>query len=168
VEATSTPARPSAHPSSDPPPAEEEPVEREDDVFVLKQLGKKRKRTPEPAVIDGMAAQSDEVAIGGDGETERLRAKAERKQARKEAKRAAKMSAEGTEGGIGEIDNAGDEMPFDYASAPSMLNPPRESREKMRERRKKEINPYAKSMDAPKGLPRVQKERAGRSMTYKS
>jgi len=43
-----------------------------------------------------------------------------------------------------------------------MLNPPRESREEMKARRKKEVNPYAKAMDAPKGLPRAQRERAGR------
>lgn len=141
-----------------------------DDVFVLKELGGKRKRTTADATrnqVDGMATQSDEIAIQ-DEESERAREKAERKKARKEAKRAAKQ--EKSEGDIHAEANGdhsdGDES-FDYASAPSILNPPRETKEQMKERRKKEVNPYAKSLDTPKGLPRVQRERAGRSMTYK-
>ena len=118
-------------------------------------------------VVDGMAAQSDEVGFHDDvddAETQRLREKAERKRARKDAKRAAK--------GLGASADAGevveeDDQPFDYAAASSILNPPRESKDQMRARKKKEVNPYAKSMDAPKGLPRAQRERSGRSMTYK-
>ena len=158
AEAASTFVKPSEPSSSVATPAED-PQEAEDDVFILKQLGKKRKRT-EP--LDGMAAQSDEVAIP-DEETERLREKAERKKAKKEAKRAMKAAEIGVANGT--VDE--EEAPFDYASAPSMLNPPRESKEEMRARKKKEVNPYAKAMDAPKGLPRAHKERAGRSMTYK-
>lgn len=168
--ASSTPVKPSETSSAVPTPASE-PQEDENDVFVLKQLGKKRKRTE---AVDGMAAQNDEVAFPDeevaipDEEIESLREKAERKKAKKEAKRAEKAaeSAGATEdfdGGEAE----GDE-PFDYASAPSILNPPRETKDEMKARRKKEVNPYAKSLDAPKGLPRAQKERAGRSMTYKS
>ncbi|KAK4540891.1 hypothetical protein LTR36_008833 [Oleoguttula mirabilis] len=162
AEVTATPVKASEPSSPIPTPASAEDQEVEDDVFVLKQMGKKRKRT-EP--LDGMAAQSDEVAIPDD-ETEQMREKAERKKAKKEAKRAAK--AAGSNGTVGAEDVEADEQPFDYASAPSVLNPPRESKEEMKARRKKEVNPYAKSMDAPKGMPRTQKERAGRSMTYKS
>ena len=58
---------------------------------------------------------------------------------------------------------------FDYASAPSILNPPKKSIQELRAERKasKVKDPYKKSMDAPKGQARVQKERAGRSMTFK-
>ena len=150
----------------------EEPTEPKNDVFILKQLGKKRKRVepPPPGIVDGMAANSDEVAI--DAEGERVREKAERKRAKKEAKRTARQQAaaeDGTDdGGVRLEEEEEEEAPFDYANAPSILNPPRESKEVMRERRKREVNPYAKSLDAPKGLPRAQKERAGRSMTYRS
>jgi len=161
TEDTSTPIRPPAPESAELTPVETG-AELEDDTFVLKQLGKKRKRV-EP--MDGMAAQSDEVAIPDDN-TEHLRGKAERKEAKKEAKRAARQAAEEADGGPSAAMEA--EAPFDYTNAPSILHPPRESRESMRERRKKEVNPYAKSLDAPKGLPRAQKERAGRSMTYRS
>ncbi len=136
------------------------PVEN-DDVFILKDLGTKRKRT---TVQDGMAAQSDEVALR-DEEGERLREKAERKMAKKAAKRAARAAESSANTNANGVEGE-EEQPFDYEAAPSILNPPRESREQMRERRKKEVNPYAKSLDAPKGLPRAQKERGGRSMTY--
>ncbi len=143
-----------------------------DDVFVLKDLGKKRKRATRDnadAQPDGVAAQNDEVAI--DGGAEQAIAKAERKKAKKEARRAEKLAAQGAVASsdgveLAEVDG-GAEEPFDYANAPSILNPPREDRKQMRERKKKEVNPYAKSLDTPKGLPRVQMERAGRTMTYK-
>nr|POE64875.1 exosome complex exonuclease rrp6 [Quercus suber] len=143
-----------------------ETLENSDDVFVLKEMNRKRKRAaaaPEPMPVDNLATQSDVIALP-DEETERLQAKAQRKQARKEAKKAkAALKSDALANG-----DEDDEQPFDYEAAPSILNPPRESREEMRERRKKEKNPWAKSMDAPKGLPRTQKESAGRSHTFKS
>nr|POE93257.1 exosome complex exonuclease rrp6 [Quercus suber] len=146
-----------------------EPVEAQDeadDVFMLKKMNRKRKR-PEPASdampVDSLATQSDVIALP-DEETERLQAKGERKRARKEAKKA--KNALRSNGDVGDAED--DQQPFDYEAAPSILNPPRESREEIRERRKKEKNPWAKSMDAPKGLPRTQKESAGRSHTFKS
>ena len=145
------------------PESPAEPVEEPGDVFILKELGKKRKRQA-GTEVDGMAANSDEVAIP-DEEAQRAAEKAERKKARKEAKRAAKA---GLAPDLGHAHDVAEEEPFHYASAPSILNPPRPSREQMKEQRKKQINPYGKSLDAPKGLPRAQKERAGRSMTYKS
>ena len=162
--APSTPMQSQSVPEPEPTTA----ATPDEDVFVLKEMGRKRKRASEAinAQSDGVAAQSDEVALP-DEQAELQKAKQDRRRARKEAKRAAKKTASGmepvAEGTDGELIQ---EQPFDYNSAPSMLNPPRESREEMRERKKKEVNPYAKSMDAPKGLPRVQKERAGRSMTY--
>ena len=134
-------------------------------MFVLKDMSRKRKRTGDTnaAQGDGVAAQSDEVSVEND-HVERQREKQGRRKAKKEAKRAAKRAVSGAE--VGTIGEAADEEPFDYNAAPSMLNPPKESREVMRERRKREVNPYAKALDTPKGLPRSQKERAGRSMTY--
>ncbi|TKA71609.1 hypothetical protein B0A55_07258 [Friedmanniomyces simplex] len=155
--------------SPEPAPMEALEDEGHDDIFILKQLGKKRKRAaldaePRDAMMDGMAANNDEVTIMPDSDTERAREKAERKKARKEAKRAQRAA-----GGLDYDEPAVDDQePFDYTSAPSILHPPRESREEARERRKKVVNPYAKSADVPKALGRVQKERSGRSMTYKT
>ncbi|USW59105.1 Putative HRDC domain, 3'-5' exonuclease domain, HRDC-like superfamily, ribonuclease H superfamily [Septoria linicola] len=147
-------------PTPEPQPTRQE----EDDVFVLRDTSKKRKRGADPA--DGMAANSDEIAIAPELAI-RAQEKAERKAAKRAAKKAAK--ADGTEDmSRDEMQNGDDEVAFDYASAPSILNPPRERlTAKERKSREKQVNPYAKSMDAPKGLPRSQKEKTGRSMTYK-
>ena len=165
--ASSTPvkAQPPLEPESTPAQTTED-----EDIFVLKTLGKKRKRhdnEAQEARVDGVASQSDELALPDD-RAEMLRAKTERKRAKKEAKRAAKMGFAEAAGELEHVNGQSQpEEPFDYATAPSILDPPKESREAMKERRKKEVNPYAKALDTPKGLPRVQRERAGKSMTYK-
>ncbi|WPH04268.1 Hypothetical protein R9X50_00715700 [Acrodontium crateriforme] len=152
---------------SAPPPAESPlptpPAREDDEIFVLKEKGRKRKRT-DAVPTDNMAAQTDEVALP-DEEEELERERVEKKKAKKEARRARKAAEAG--GFAAAADAEEDEQPFDYNAAPSVLNPPRESRQEMKERRKKEKNPYAKSMDAPKGMARGQKERAGKTMTYK-
>ncbi|SMY28738.1 unnamed protein product [Zymoseptoria tritici ST99CH_1A5] len=147
--------------------------EASESTFVLKDLARKRKRADANEPQDNMAAQSDEVPISLDlnEEVERAQEKAARKAAKKAAKRAAKLSgtSEG-DGDMGETQDAGeeDEEAFDYASAPSLLNPPRDNlTKKERKKKEKQVNPYAKSLDAAKGLPRTQKERAGKSMTFR-
>jgi exosome complex exonuclease RRP6 len=142
----------------------------DDDVFVLKDLSKKRKHVDR---TDSMAAQSNEISIEDDGG---LNSKARRAQDRAERKKAKRLQREIAQGNAADVnvrddsDEAAVDVPFDYASAPSILNPPREDFASAKERRKKEkqLNPYAKALDAPKGLPRAQKEKAGRSMTFNS
>ncbi|KAM0717006.1 hypothetical protein Q7P37_006858 [Cladosporium fusiforme] len=147
-------------PESPEPPAEEE----QDDTFILKQLGKNKKRkhtdpAPPAPDNDALATQTDEVTI--DTGADRAREKAERKRAKKEAKANASAAAADAE----------EEAPFDYASAPSLLNPPRKNIQELKAERKKikekVKDPYSKSLDAPKGQPRAQRERAGKSMTFK-
>ncbi|EME39736.1 hypothetical protein DOTSEDRAFT_138360 [Dothistroma septosporum NZE10] len=144
-------------------------VPTEDDTFILKEHNRKRKRTLDRFASmgeDGMAANTDEVSLTLDtSRDQREREKIERKAAKRAAKKAAKETQSGGEqNGEGE-----DETPFDYASAPSILNPPRERGQSAKERKKqqKQKNPYAKALDAPKGMPRNQKEGPGRSMTFK-
>lgn len=145
-----------------PPSPEQPPVEEpQDDTFILKQLGRNKKRkldetTPAPAP-DALATQTDEVTI--DPASDRAAQKAERKRLKREAKAAAQQAPAPEE----------EEEAFDYASAPSILNPPRKSIQELKAERKnsKVKDPYKKSMDAPKGQARAQKERAGKSMTFK-
>ncbi|KAI7484792.1 hypothetical protein KC351_g4242 [Hortaea werneckii] len=172
---SSEPATPAASTSADTPKAEDQ----DDDVFVLKQLGggKKRKRQQPPAfeqeeekALDGLAQGNDEVALpSAEEEANQQQTKAERKRAKKEAKKAKKAGdgAVAPNGATDGLDNNDDDVPFDYNSAPSMLNPPKESKEDRKKREKKQVDPYKKAMDAPKGLGRNQKERAGRSMPYR-
>jgi exosome complex exonuclease RRP6 len=150
-------------------PSEPQP-DTEDSTFILKDLSRKRKRADaapsEPQ--DNMAAQSDEVPIAYDDETLLAQEKASRKAAKKAAKRAAKQSATSSGMDDGEIEEGEEEEAFDYASAPSLLNPPRDGMgKKERKKKEKQINPYAKSLDSAKGMPRTQKERAGKSMTFR-
>lgn len=153
-----------AEPDESQPSTAEVKDEDESDVFVLQDLRSKKRKRVDP--MDGMAANSDEVVLP-DSEAARSQDRAEKKAAKRAARKAARgASANGMlEGG-----DAADEEPFDYASAPSILNPPREGRATMKERKKREkqMNPYAKALDTAKGLPRSQKEKAGKSMTYKS
>lgn len=149
-----TPSAPESHSSP-------EPQAEEDDTFILKQLPKTKKRkhtdpAPPAPDTDALATQTDEVTI--DPSADRARLKAERKRAKKEAKAFASAAA---------ADAEAEDEAFDYASAPSILNPPRKSIQELKAERKKVKDPYSKSLDAPKGQPRVQKERAGRSMTFK-
>ena len=151
---------PGSHPEPESAPAGDDVDE---DVMVLGNLRRKagkRKRSP-----DGMAAQSDEITVPDDS-AELARERAAKKQAKKEAKRAAQRARDVAEGRTVE------EAPFDYASAPSILNPcdegEREGRDKgSGKKKRKEANPYAKVLDTPRGLPRAQKEKAGKSLTYR-
>lgn len=154
--AAATPEQPVSRSSPDPAPEADEDV---DDTFILKQLGTNKKRKHAAADEDNMATQSDIVALPN-ASSERAQAKAERKKAKKEAKRAATVRDSAN-------DMADEEEVFDYLNAPSVLNPPKMTREELKQKQKKVVDPYKKSMDAPKGLPRAQRERAGRSMTFK-
>ncbi|KAK7546670.1 exosome complex exonuclease-like protein Rrp6 [Phyllosticta citricarpa] len=164
--------------------AEDRPATQDegDGVFTVKQLGRKRK-IGEVATSQGEAEhtesprqqeEADEEATDTEqSEKSRKNAKAKKRAARK-ARRQAKRAAEEQQGendaaqensGEGE-DGDGDEQPFDYAAEASLLTP-NEGAVKDKKKRKKEFNPYAKAADVPKGLGRVQKERAGKSATFK-
>jgi exosome complex exonuclease RRP6 len=153
-----TAASEAAQMETTPPSPEQAPAEEpQDDTFILKQLGRNKKRKldePAPAQ-DALATQTDEVTI--DPSSDRAAQKAERKRLKREAKAAQ------------EAPPAEEEEAFDYTTAPSILNPPRKTNLQLKAERKasKVKDPYKKSMDAPKGQARAQKERAGKSMTFK-
>jgi exosome complex exonuclease RRP6 len=156
-----TAASEAAQMETTPPSPEQAPAEEpQDDTFILKQLGRNKKRKldkPTPAPVpDVLATQTDEVTI--DPASDRAAQKAERKRLKREAK-AAQQEAPAAE----------EEEAFDYTTAPSILNPPRKTNLQLKAERKasKVKDPYKKSMDAPKGQARAQKERAGKSMTFK-
>ncbi|CAL3971776.1 unnamed protein product [Diplocarpon coronariae] len=139
-----------------------------DEPFVLKR-GAKRKSE----------ATSDIEETGGDGgfdialdveddEAEvKAAAKALRK-AEKRARKAAKRAAEaGKSGELAEDEEDNDDEPFDYSKAESVLHGKKELGDRSG-KLKKPFDPYVKSMDAPKGMRRVQTERAGKSQTFKN
>jgi len=185
----STPATP-----AQPPPAPAAPIndldEDANEIFTLKQKSRKRKSDAVTENDDqDLAGQADEVDISGTSLTPR--------QAKRMAKRAKKRAERSGGGGESSIlasedidmdtdpalqaEAADEEGEFDYAAAPSVLNAraARAAEEAGRGRRgkkdkddkkgkqKEAFNPFVKAMDTSKGLARAQKERAGKSMTFR-
>jgi exosome complex exonuclease RRP6 len=155
-------------------PKEDRPAEdQRTDMFVVKQLGgRKRKRgdapgdqTPSTPALDPMT--NDEIMLDAPGETSeiiRAREKAARKAARKQKK---KDDATAQAAAL----NYGDEPAFDYANAKSVLHAgDGDGKKKKKDKKKKSASfaPFSGLTDAPKGLPRAQKEVPGRSRTFKS
>lgn len=151
-----------------PPPTREKKV---DEPFVIKR-GAKRKSE----VISDADETGGEFDISLDVEEdddirEKAVVKAQRK-AEKRARKAAKKAAQAAEvlDNAGDMDVDGDEEDgdeaFDYSKAEPVLHGKRDGDKGGR--RKKPMDPYIKSMDAPKGMRRLQTERAGRSHTFKS
>lgn len=164
----------------------------EKDVFVLKQMGgsKKRKATeaqdrPEQIATEDRAPPGEKgTAQEEDGNVETLmidfkdeqelndewRRKRERqlrkklKKEQKERKKQEELTQINGSGG-GEVEDGGLEA-FDYEKAPSVLHARRENDGAVGAG--KGFDPYSKSLDAPKGMRKLQKEGPGRSMTYKS
>jgi exosome complex exonuclease RRP6 len=159
-------------------PKEDRPQEDElTDLFIVKQLGgKKRKRTdalesqsPSTPVLDPM--HDDEIMIDQEESEEALRAreKAAKKALKKQKKR--ELAAQAADSGLDQ------EPVFDYANAPSILHAndaegkkgKKDKKDKDKKKKKSaSFAPFSGMTDAPKGLPRAQKEKAGRSRTFKS
>lgn len=143
---------------------------QEEDVFVVKQGGsKKRRKTdtqdgPEPVQTDRKVADENGIADGdaGQGDTRLVEvegegvglSKSQQRLWRKRKLQEARQDADGN----GEA--------FDYENAPSALHGRRENAGGSGVTRR--FDPYSKSLDAPKGMRKVQREGPGRSMTYKS
>ncbi|KAH0395943.1 hypothetical protein KCU89_g9810, partial [Aureobasidium melanogenum] len=134
-----------------------------DRIFTLKERGRKRDSDAMSTGNDSLATNADEIDITAD---ETLEAKREAKRQRKEAKKAAKEAAAQH---AAEVDL--EEEDFDYAAAPSVLDAnkedPRDRKKNKKEPKTKAFNPFIKAMDTMKGMPRGQKERAGKSMTFR-
>jgi exosome complex exonuclease RRP6 len=153
-------------------PKEERPAEdQRSDMFVVKQLGgRKRKRGDAPEdpassapALDPMT--NDEIMLDASEESPeaiRAREKAARKAARKQKKK---------DDATAQAALNGDEAAFDYANAKSVLHAEDgDGKKKKKDKKKKPAGfaPFSGMSDAPKGLPRAQKEIAGRSRTFKS
>jgi exosome complex exonuclease RRP6 len=137
-----------------------------DDVFVVKQLGgNKRKRLAElPEQADTVDDEAQRL------EEEKRQRKAEKKAAKKAAKQQQQQQQQQQAEDVVEGDMANDVEPFDYANAPSVLNATRQDTRKRQDGRKRPdgvFDVYARAADAPKGLGRTQKERPGKSATFK-
>lgn len=149
-------------------------------IFTLKQLSRKRKSdaistSDTHGRSDGLATNADEVVIPDEDE-----GLLELRRSEKAAKKAAKRAKKEEEAARKERERE-EEEEFDYAAAPSVLNAVKEQEAAARKERRegkgnkkgkdqkqaKVFDPYKKALDTAKGLPRAQRERAGKSMTFK-
>ncbi|KAL8805619.1 MAG: hypothetical protein Q9182_001884 [Xanthomendoza sp. 2 TL-2023] len=160
----------------------------EDDIFVVKEMGSAKKQkmsisesAPESIVKENGAPGGEHPFDGDAAETEiplhdaeddveaqeKARRKRERKLQRK-AKRQQQKEKKLVGTGVDKSGGAEDEGidAFDYENAPSVLHAPQEKDRPGKSM--KGVDPYAKSLNAPKGMRKVQKEGPGRSMTYKN
>lgn len=161
-----------------------------DDVFVVKEAGGPRKRKAtdfydSPNVVDsrtetkaaGNAQEdTDEVHTPRTIEVPTIRNEEPQNQSTriwsetKEKKRARRLESKRLKKeGLRRDEDAGSQRPrevepFDYTNAPSVLHAPRNGNHMVTG---KEINPYAKSSDAPKGVRKAKKEQKGKSFTFK-
>ncbi|KAK2628932.1 hypothetical protein QTJ16_002035 [Diplocarpon rosae] len=145
-----------------PPPA------KIDEPFILKRGAKRKSEAMSDVEETGGHGEFDiSLDVEDDGAKVKAAAKAQRK-AEKRARKAAKKAAEIGESGEVVVDMEGDDgEPFDYSKAESVLYGKKEGGGRG-EKRKKPFDPYVKSMDAPKGMRRLQTERAGKSHTFKN
>ena len=150
----------------------------EKNIFVIRELGGPRKRkaaelegndaarSPIPLnqkeddVGDLNAVNTDEVA------KEKAQLKAAGKAQKKLKKERERQEAEQCNGRGGGVSNGEAEEPIDYANAPSVLYAKHDKFDKAGSQNS--FDPYVKSMDAPKGMRKLQKEISGRSHTFKS
>ncbi|CAD6585716.1 MAG: exosome nuclease subunit [Alectoria sarmentosa] len=153
-------------------------------VFVVKEAGGpcKRKATvfydppdaiysrPERNATDNALKHADEIDTPPNIENEEqqdqntriLGEMKEEKRARRLEGKRLKEEFRGDEDAKSQIPREAE--PFDYANAPSVLHAQRNSNRTVPG---KEINPYAKSSDAPKGVRKTEKEHGGKSFTFK-
>ena len=160
---------------------------KEQDVFVLKDVGGPRKRKaasldeqpervlsngPEIDLTNGNQGAADEMedSLRADEEEQaaqgKAESKAERKAQRKLEKQRRKLKEQQREMADVNGNTAEENAPFDYENAPSVLHA-RKDRNEMAGP-EKGFNPYSKSLDAPKGMRRARKETTGKSFTFKS
>lgn len=160
-----------------------------DDVFVVKEAGGSRKRTatdfydspnavysrPERKAAGNAREDADEVHKPPTIEVPTIQNEEPPDQdpsvwsETKEEKRARRLESKRLKEVLRRDEDAESQRPrevepFDYAKAPSVLHAQRNGNQMVTG---KEINPYAKSSDAPKGMRKAKKEREGKSFTFK-
>ena len=97
----------------------------------------------------------------GEDEAQHLKRKREVQEKRREKKQLKLEQAHSVQQG----QKGEEEEPFDYESAPSVLHA--KMSQEGKDSASKSANPYSKSLNAPKGMRKVQRELPGKSFTFK-
>jgi exosome complex exonuclease RRP6 len=160
--------------------------QKEEEAFVIRR-GAKRKsdvisdeeeaEQKKPKSSSGYQISVEDIAAARAGREKAAQkgARKAEKRAKKAAKKAAAAAAETGGAESADVnddddddDDDEDEEPFDYSKADSILHGKRHDGEKGGTKKEKPFDPYRKSEDAPKGMRRLQTERAGKSHTFKN
>ena len=143
------------------------------ETFTIREAGGSRKRKssrhspsppPQPTTNDEDPIPLDPESASPKPLDRKAAKRARRRQEKAERRRSDKQAAR---------EGANEEEPFDYSTAPSVLNPKVEKergkgkgKKGAKEGGQSVFDPYAKSMDAPKGMRRMRKEIMGKSQTF--
>lgn len=149
---------------------------KDNDVFIVKQLGGSRKRKAtelqDTTVTSVLQLTSEEISGEDPDDREKSGAYLEKpleervnqpmsKKARKRQRKLEREEKERMNYGSKEVEN----QAFDYANAPSVLHP--KIGKKDRAGAKKSFDPYMKSLDGPRGMRKSKKEVGGKSLTFR-
>lgn len=119
-----------------------------------------------PGELESAEAEDGTISLTDEAQ-ERLRLKAQLKSEKKAARKARKKE---TKASLtpGDATSEPTDEPFDYNGAPNLLRSHNQtSNTSQGANRTKAFNPFKKALDTSKGLARSQRERAGRSATFK-
>ena len=112
-------------------------------------------------VDDESMEDAASVQRAGENEVQQSKRKHEVQERRREKKR---LKLEQTHG-VPEGQKGDEEEPFDYESAPSVIHA--KIGQEGKDSASKSANPYSKSLNAPKGMRKIQREIPGKSFTFK-
>ncbi|KAL9098979.1 MAG: hypothetical protein Q9163_005456 [Psora crenata] len=149
---------------------------KEEDIFTVRDYGRAKKRKAADAELDPKVgtngtlgngiddAEGRIIALDGeDAEAEKLRV--ERKREKNKQKQERKRLRQEKASQVGNVAGRPEAEPFDYRNAPSVLHV--RNGQGVKTSGTKGADPYAKSLNAPKGMRKSQKEVAGKSFTFK-
>lgn len=161
--------------------AADRPVRKEDDIIVIKALGGAKKRRHEDVSGGQNHRQSDitpekemqYVEDVSEKAPQDLEEGSERKRNRRDKKERQRTLEEDGEEVTGDPDTEDNKTfkAFDYSKAPPVLNSHKQQKAGEKDGKHKQkkavFDPYSKSGDAPRGMSRGQRERSGKSHTFK-
>jgi exosome complex exonuclease RRP6 len=143
-------------------------LKKEEEAFTIKRGSKRKSEVMSDEEASDGEGSASEKSVRAQEKAERKAARKAEKKAKKAAKKALQVKAEDNNDVVADAEDMEMEEPFDYSKAESVLHGKPSDMNKGSSKKKKPMDPYAKSTDAPKGARRLQTERAGKSHTFKN
>ena len=153
-----------------PPTEEPNKTDNNNEIFTIKSLSSRKRKLNTADESDEEQAQSGEpdddgenITLDDPADEQRIERKRAKKQAKREKKKIQQLALQKEKEKA-----AQEETPLDYNKAESMLKPTLSEQQKGVTTSTRTFNPYAKAMDAPKGLPKNKVEpSAAKTFTFR-